>query len=131
MSVSIFPKNKSTSFLNGFVFDCLIVSLITAGLFGLSTEISDRFRCTLGSYAMLFGTTISPILKKPKNAMQQAAHNIGLFGIAWLEFHTFFIALNRSGKIGSRSLDFPLSILWQRFTPRRTYWRRVSPGRNG
>ena len=72
-------KHNLTPLRNRSVLDCLMVSHTTVGVCLLFTVISPRERWTELSYPFWLGKVISPTRRKPKKAIQHAAHSM----IAW------------------------------------------------
>ena len=73
---SMRPKHRLMPMRKGSVLDCLIASQMVVGLDLLSTATSSMDRCTELSKASWLGTVISPTLRNPKKAVQQAAHSM-------------------------------------------------------
>ena len=73
---SVRPKHRLMPMRKGSILDCLIVSQTVVGLDLLSTATSSMDRCTELSKASWLGTVISPTLRNPKKAVQQAAHSM-------------------------------------------------------
>ena len=73
---SVFPRHNLAPFRKGSVFDYLMVSQIMVGEVLLFNATSFSDRCTEESYSSRLGEVISPTHRKPKNAVQQAIHNM-------------------------------------------------------
>ena len=66
---SVAPMKMFTPWRKGSVFDCLMVTLRSLGLFLLSTEMSAGDRWVVFSYLPSAGIVNSPTLINPKNAI--------------------------------------------------------------
>ena len=114
------PTNRFTPFLNGSVFDCLIVTRSIAGWVGSSIAMSPTHKWTAGSNSLSDGTVISPARRKAKKHKQQAAQTILESRSPPDADHTSFKRTNKGGVMGRRSRG-PTPFSASRFIPRSTY----------
>ena len=124
MSSPVFPINTEIPCLSWSVFDTFRWTCTRDGSSLLSMAISAGVRWTAGSNVPGGGLTISPSLKKSKNAMVQAAHNIMVSGCVSSGAQRARIRRRMSGVIGSRWRSFAALAVARVIPPLALAWRQ-------